>query len=226
MPESNTPGDCTCVACTAAFGQQLQNIFHTWVGIIPMLNSGEFFQQLVYEIAASTSALQQLQTFVERDGAAHQAGGSDTFKQAGLEEIEALANKCNRIFRAVILLLQKAVDQKESKPEDDEDEKDEERKADDESYLLIGPVPDLTSMKTLGLLNRVRGVALGGEWLENRMQYCQEQLTWVRKSLLLTLQMGRLVQLENEYVTAPPISRVQRYRICIANLARAQHRGA
>lgn len=77
-----------------------------------------------------------------------------------------------------------------SKAEDDREAPEEEK-----SELLTGPVPSLTSSKTFGLIG-----LLGGQWswLENRIDHCQTQLKWVRKGLLLHLQMGRLTALANQ----------------------------
>lgn len=213
--------DCTCVGCTVAFGKQLVSLFHIWIDITS--KADDHLDNVVYDIAASTSALDQLSVYLEQD----RTSPTQIFTSAGHQEIESLATRCNLIFKAVIQLAQKAADRKtsdseksedadrqvwnwygakksngprkskKSKKERLEDEKAErERKANEKSELLIGPVPNLNSLKTLGLIGRLSGM---WDWLSNRITHCQRQLRWIRKSLLLHVQMGRLTCLANQY---------------------------
>lgn len=208
--------NCSCISCTVAFGQQLANLLHTWTAL--SWQAGKNLKDVLYDIEASTSALSQLQVILESD----KVSQTKVFKPAGLEEIETLTVKCHLIFQAVILLVHKAAERKkqeDAKDESDDDaddsgsefssgvkvfkgrkEKktrfgDDEASEEEKSELLVGPVPSLTSTKTFGLIG-----TLGGQWvwLENRIDHCQTQLKWVRKGLLLHLQMGRLAALANQ----------------------------
>ncbi|KAJ4393065.1 hypothetical protein N0V93_002272 [Gnomoniopsis smithogilvyi] len=107
------------------------------------------------------------------------------FTSAGHQEIETLAIKCNLIFKAVILLGQKAMERsapdsadlddidrrvsvwarfphaspslKKSSMEQVKDEEDEKDEAEEKSELLSGPLPDLTSPQTMGSSAIVNG---------------------------------------------------------------------
>lgn len=212
--------DCTCISCTVVFGQQLAALFHIWTEL--STKADDHLDQVVYDIEACTSALSQLNVFLEQD----RTSQTQTFTPAGHQEIETLSIKCNLIFKAVIILAQKAVERKlsDSSSDSDSDSDDDDRKVvkwstgirkssrkermederakqhekvEENSELLVGPVPSLTSPITLGLIGKLSGK---WDWLSNRVTRCQIQLRWVRKSLLLQLQMGRLACLANQYV--------------------------
>lgn len=193
--------NCSCAKCTVAFGQQLANIFHTWYEFTSKAET--HLDQVLYDVEASTSALKHLEDLIEQDKTAAE-GTRKIFTAAGLEEIECLATKCNLLFKAIILLVQKSSERKESSDSDDDDDNDDdndkskvETKTDYKYDLLIGPIPDLQSMKTLGLVLRFN--YSNWDWLEDRITHCQEQLRYVRKGLLLHLQIARLSQLQSRY---------------------------
>lgn len=211
--------NCSCISCTVAFGQQLANLLHAWTAV--SWKVGRNTKDVLYDIEASTSALSQLQVILKND----KESQFKIFKPAGLEEIETLTLKCYLIFQAVILLFQRAAERKKKEDAEDESDNDSDdsgshasseaekdkkaKSADDEasedtkSELLIGPVPSLTSSKTFGLIGLLRGQ---WDWLENRIDHCQTQLKWIRKGLMLHLQMGRLTALANKYYTLNPQS--------------------
>lgn len=212
---------CSCISCTVVFGQQLVSLCHLWIEITS--KADQHLDLVVYDIEASTSALRQLQAILDDE----KRSETKVFTPAGRQEIETLSVKCNLIFKAVVLLVQKAADRKkesaenegESEDEDsrvsggplllgnkldkkarknvaaDEEAEEEKDPAPETSDLLARPVPSLTSPKTFGLIGRLSGQ---WDWLSNRIKHCQIQLRWVRKGLLLHLQMGRLTTLANQ----------------------------
>ncbi|PSR99113.1 hypothetical protein BD289DRAFT_424611 [Coniella lustricola] len=203
---------CTCVSCTAAFGQQLANVLRPWNEVI---DRHEFFDLTFSTIQSTNSTLEQLEglLLVAPSSQEGVATPSPVFTTAGQETIESLSQKCNIIMKAIILLLQKVPEDKKSedveKPVDNASKQtnatktdnanpkaqdNEKKAADSNSSLLTGTVPDLSSIKTLGML---RNFSKRHRWLEARLFYCAEQLAWVNKSLVLHLQMGRLAQLQN-----------------------------
>lgn len=179
--------NCACIRCTVVFGQQLASLIHTWIELTSKADG--VFSPIVYDITASTAALEHLHMFLENDG-----DSAAVFTAAGRREVETLAVKCNLIFKAVILLVERAAER--ARKEDEEDhENGGEGEEEDKKELLSGSVPSLTSTKTLGLILRL---SWQWDWLENRITPCQVQLQWARSGLLLHLQMGRLTALANQ----------------------------
>lgn len=197
-------GNCSCAECTVAFGQQLANTFHVWSEISSTAET--HLDQVLCDIEASTSALQHLQALIDKDKTAAE-GVKKIFTAAGLEEIEGLATKCDLLFKAIILLVQKASERKTTADSDDDDDDskekpDEKSKTDYKAELLTGPVPDPASMKTFGLCARLDRSKWS--WLDDRITHCQEQLRYVRKGLFLHLQVARLSQSQGRYKSSSP----------------------
>lgn len=209
--------DCTCMGCTVAFGQQLAGLFQLWAD---MRNSRD--ESISKDIEASTNALTQLEILLDQE----RASPTKIFTSAGQQEIEALTIKCNLIFKALILIVQKAADREKLESRDSNDVNHErivftktigkgsskkripnqearqagtEESAEEESDLLVGPVPDLTSTEAMGLIGNLPSDRDRLDWLKHRGEHCSVQLTWIRKSLLLYVQMGRLTCLANKY---------------------------
>lgn len=192
--------NCSCVQCTVAFGLQLtNNLFPLWFEI--STKAKNHLQKVFYGIQASTSALKQLQDLVDQDKLAAE-GTYKIFTAAALEEIEVLGLKCDLLFRAIILLLLKASEREYKENLDGywsggrrysklNKQAEEELKADNEPDLLIGPIPDLTSLATLKRIADTKW-----SWLEARIKHCEEQLRWVSKGLQLQLRIARLAQLQ------------------------------
>lgn len=181
---------CSCISCTVVFGQQLAGLCHIW---LELKSRADDVLEIMYMIEATTSTLSQLHAILEQDRVSH----SKVFTSAGHQDIEALSLKCNIIFKAVILLVQKAADRNKESPDDQENKRYEKGldSAEETSNLLTGEVPSLTSTKTLGLIGRVSGQWW---WLENRIDHCHMQLRWVKTGLLLHQQMARLTMSSNE----------------------------
>lgn len=177
-----------------AFGQQLAQLFHAWCEFSSMAE--DCLEDLVSDIQRSVSALKYLQDLVDEDKA-DSDGAFKVFTPAALDQIDALGLKCDLIFKAVMLLISRAAEARKLESNankgEDEDKGSDKPKADGESDLLIGPVPDPASHKTLGLF---AWVGEKWSWLSDRVRHCQEQLRWVRKGLLLQLQIAKLARLQ------------------------------
>lgn len=199
--------DCTCVSCTMVFGQQLTSLIHNWSELTPKKET--CLERIIIDIGAVTSALSQLFVFLEQD----KVSLNHIFTSAGHQEIKTLTIKGNLIFKAVIILFQKATERKDpnsgdgdrkvsscfdakSKEPSEKIRDDEKSQPDENLGLLVGPVPSLTSIKTFGLIGRLHGQ---WQWLSKRLGHCQTQLEWVRKGLQLYVQMGRVAFLANQY---------------------------
>lgn len=208
--------DCTCMGCTVAFGQQLAGLFQLWTD---MQNSSRN-DHITNDIEASVNALGQLKAFLDQE----KTSTAKIFTSAGHQDIEALTIKCNLIFKAIILIVQKASEKKIPETTDSNNVADGNKSVsgkvfgsisgkkqfpnegagktgndkipEKKSDLLEGPVPSLTSTKTMGLIGKVRDKK---DWLDSRVESCEFQLRWIRKSLLLHVQMGRLTCLANQY---------------------------
>lgn len=212
------PDTCSCIKCTVTFGQNLANLVHTWYEVSS--RTERELDQVLYDIQASTSALKHLVDLLEADKG-QQDAEKKVFTPEACREVELLAVKCNVLFKALILLVQRAVERKveivdgdeaetdgeDKKKESDEEgkeqvdesgEKKTEAKEPKEPALLSGDVVDLNSMKALSLTARLNRKKWS--WLEDRVTMCQEQLRWVRKVLLLHLQIAKFAQLQMGYV--------------------------
>lgn len=195
--------NCSCVQCTVAFGLQLSN------NLFPLLfelsnRAKTELEEVFYSIHASTSALKQLQDLVDQDKLAAE-GTYKIFTAAALEEFETLGLKCDLLFKAIILLLVKASERQYKENNGKywsggrrysrlNKEAEEEPKADNETHLLAGPIPDPTSLTTLKCFALIEGDTWS--WLEARIEHCEEQLRWVSKGLHLQLRIARLAQLQ------------------------------
>lgn len=192
-----------------AFGQQLAQLLHTWCECSTKLENS--WGELVYDIHASISTLKCLQEFIDEDKVTSD-GAFKVFTSAALDEVEALRLKCDLIFKAVILLIQKAVEDKKKKERNTHAKKKEKQtpNVDDESNLLIGPVPDLTSDKTLmGFHVWILEMdsKLGSS---EHIKHCKEQLCWVMKGLVLQLQIARLARIQQSRYELNPSFRASR----------------
>lgn len=209
--------DCTCLGCTVAFGRQLAGLFRLWTD---MQRSSD--EPITTDVEASTNALTQLEILLDQE----RTSPVKIFTSAGHQELEGLTTKCNLIFKAVILIVQKATETKIPESGDSNDvnprrivfkqkfgkasptqrasneearEAEADKSVEDNSGLLVGTVPDLTSTKAMGLIGNLPRDRDTKDWLENRIEHCEVQLRWIRKSLLLHVQMGRLSYLANKY---------------------------
>lgn len=212
---------CTCLSCTVTFGQQLANLLETWSQVFNKLPE---MTGLVYDVQSTTSNLKQLDILLCLGSQSKEAEKGATtqpvFTAAGRDAIVALSLKCNIILKALILIIQRAAERKDDEDEEEkkevkleskgrqepnvangnaeDEQKNEEgqNQAANSKLLLTGTMPNLDSIKTLGLLRTFKDQA---DWIDERVTCCTEQLGWINKSLVLHLQMGRLAQLQNRF---------------------------
>jgi hypothetical protein len=163
-----------------AFGMQLATTLQTYIELTA--DTKEHLHDLVFDVNATASALRQLQDIIDSDKASTQDNNlSPIFKDAGLKEIEGLAIKCERVYKTIIILVQKASNS-EHKAGVSGETKDTNR-----HEMAINP----SSLKSSSLIRRLRW-----PWLAPRVNHCQEQLRWLKMSLLLNLQLANLARLQ------------------------------
>lgn len=182
----------TSVRAVLAFGEQVNNLLLLWCGMAS--KTGDVFLEFLAVSQICTGSLRPLQELIDEDGMIS-LEVNRIFTRAGLEEIESLAFKCKLVYRAAVLVIQKAAeDQKSESTADTNKNSPGDEKTDHKTDLLEGPVPDLSSMKTLGLLSKFRGQRSRG-WLNQRLDHCGEQLLWINRSLLVHLQIAKVARL-------------------------------
>ncbi|CAN8097800.1 unnamed protein product [Discula destructiva] len=131
-----TPG-CTCISCTASYGRDLASLLHTWHELAK--TSNHTLEPLLYSIETTASALNQLHVIIDNDS----LSPIKTFTPAGHQEIETLSIKSNLIFKALILLFQKAVDRRKESANEDESKAGSSEKKNSQksrSRVFSGPV--------------------------------------------------------------------------------------
>lgn len=179
----------TSVRAALAFGERLDILLLLWQGMSSKLR--EVMGEMLSISLLCTTTLRDLQEILTEDEIAS-PHGDRIFTLAGLDDIESLATKCNLVYRAVVLLIQKAAEIQNSQSATDRDGQDlpEDRKTDYKTEFLMRPVPDLSSTKTVGLISKLRNQRLGG-WLYKRLLFCADQLFWVQHGLLMHLQIAK-----------------------------------
>lgn len=175
-----------------AFGQNLAQILHTWCefGEAPARKWHGF----VSDVQGSISALGCLQDLVDVDKAASD-GAFKVFTPAALDEVEALGLKCGLILKAVVLLIQKAIEDEKRKTNTNVEKDGKEKpKQECKPNLLDGPIPDLASDKmVMGFYMWIDDDCFG---YSDRVEHCEAQLRWVKKGLMLQLQIARLARMQ------------------------------
>jgi hypothetical protein len=174
-------GAASSIVGIVGFGLQLATTLQTFMELTA--EAQEALHDIVFDVNATASALKQLQDIISADKAtAEQHDKPPVFKDAGLREIQALAIKCEKIYKTIIVLIHKASDSDKAKRKDDGGGGGE---------LAIDP----TALKPMTLLRKLRW-----PWLAPRVGRCQEQLRWLKMSLLLNLQLANLAQAQFRYV--------------------------
>lgn len=162
------------------FGLQLATTLQTYMELA--WEAEDALRDIVFEVNATASALRQLQTVVDADKALPDAQrASRVFKDGGLREVEALAVKCEAVYRVIVALIQKASSSDVGGREAAVSSKD---------------VPlDPSSLKPMSVFRKLRW-----PWLVPRINRCQDQLRWLKISLLVALQLANLAQQKLKYV--------------------------
>ncbi|KAK5653820.1 hypothetical protein OQA88_7978 [Cercophora sp. LCS_1] len=168
--------DTTDLSGIAAFGMRLATTLQTYIELNS--NASDVFEGVVSEINASASALKLLHDVIETDKVDVEAQGRVAlFKEEGMDEMNTLVAKCNKVYNIIVGAVHKAGE----KPPKDDDEQPPQ-----------APEPvTLSSLKPLySVLHDMKW-----SWLEPRMESCQDQLRYLKIGLLLNLQISGLAKL-------------------------------
>ncbi|CAG8948686.1 hypothetical protein HYFRA_00001806 [Hymenoscyphus fraxineus] len=151
------------------FGLRLATTLQTYVETA--LEAEERMRDITFDINSTASALKQLQDIIEHDKAGDNLGeiGTRVFKDEGRREIEAIAHKCGKIYRKVVLLVNKA-------------------SASGFNRGIPVTSSDLVHLKILSLTR------MKWPWVEPQIKRCHEQLRWLKMSVLFNLQLASLAR--------------------------------
>lgn len=184
---------CTSVDAVLAFGERLNNILLLWgVAKIEMRDATSMTLECSFVCTTVLRSLQDI--LVQADTTS--PSNDRIFTHAGLEEIESLVVKCDLIYRAFILLIERAAGKQSqnSAAAGNEQESLASKDLDYRTDLLALPGPEFLSSKTLGLSWKLRDQRFDG-WLYRRLGFCAEQLGWVADRLLIHLQIANHARL-------------------------------
>ncbi|KAL1881251.1 hypothetical protein Daus18300_001103 [Diaporthe australafricana] len=177
------------VQAAVAFGQKLADLLQT----IVELNLSDAVQtslkSVLHDVLITSGTLRQLQDLMVDEAVGPGQIARPAVTSACLNDVEKLAVKCDLIYKTVMLISQKAVARDKSKGDDSELPSLEDLK----NELLIGPIPDPSSVKSIRLVG-TSGFGDQREWVENRLDRCQEQLQWIGMGLLVHLHIFKLVK--------------------------------
>lgn len=151
------------------FGLQLATTLQTYVEAV--LEAPERLRDIAFEVSSTASALKQLQDIIDSENKDdREANGTDdivrrpkVFKHDGRKEIETLAAQCGKVYVVIVGLVAKA------------GPSDAKGKA----------KADTIDVQVLTAFNISR--SLIWPWVEPRIKRCQEQLRWLKMSLLFNL---------------------------------------
>ncbi|XWX00454.1 hypothetical protein V2A60_008474 [Cordyceps javanica] len=129
---------------------------------------------IVFDVNATASALKQLHVILDADKDAKTA----VFNVSGIREVETVAQKCHAVYQNIIKLIQKA-----SNSGNDGITESAGRSG------TANPNLDPTVLEPLTLMGK-----LAWPWLRPRILRCQKQLSWLKVSLLFTLQVASIAQ--------------------------------
>lgn len=181
------------IQATVALGQKLASLLQTLIELNP--SSQRDFKDFHYDIEATSGTLRQLQDLLDADEAiGFERNTKPAVTSSYLDEIESLAVKCGLIYKSIILITQKAGVREKSKDSTSQNSSLENLKTE----LLTGSIPDPGSIKSIKVV-RIPSKYDQQEWLEPRIERCQEQLQWIRTGLLIHLHILKLAQLQNGY---------------------------
>ncbi|KAK4448964.1 hypothetical protein QBC34DRAFT_101207 [Podospora aff. communis PSN243] len=161
------------VVGVVSFGLRLATALQTYAEIAS--EADEALHDIIFDINATASALRQLSDLIESDkSAASEQGRPPIFKEAGEADIRSIALKLEKVYKTIVVLVQKATNSKTvnviSKNSD--------------------TVIDPSLIKPLASLSKAKW-----PWLAPRVDRCHTQLRWLKISLLVNLQIAHLGQL-------------------------------
>ncbi|KAI1876006.1 uncharacterized protein JN550_001502 [Neoarthrinium moseri] len=154
-----------------SFGLQFATSLQTYLEAVA--GAEESMQDIAFDINATASALKQLHDLIEADKA---ATGNETriLNSKGVEEVLRLSAQCEKVYTLTMGLIAKA-----ARP-----------KFDGQSG---GPAVTAKweDFKAATLCRRLRW-----PWLEPRIKKCQDQLRWLKVTLLFQLQLAQVARMQ------------------------------
>ncbi|ROW01264.1 hypothetical protein VMCG_05958 [Cytospora schulzeri] len=167
----------------AAFGQNLANLVRTTTNPLDLD---------LRIIDSTTGPLHELQGLIQVDDPTALGHPTCKLSQRGLQEVKTLAAKCDLLYKTIMLLLQKAADR-------DEISEESPSAANLKDEVLKGPVPDPSSLDSIGILRKLYRRDENREWVGLRIGRCEAQLEWVGMSLLVLLNMIKLAGIQTRH---------------------------
>lgn len=160
------------IAGIVSFGLQLATTLQTYIET--MLEAEERLRDITFEINSTASALRQLQDILDDDKRGTGVGklSPKVFKNEGRREIEAIAQKCGKVYRTIVLLVNKAANL-------------------GPKNMVSTASSDVVQLKISSLTRMMKW-----PWVEPHIKRCQEQLRWLKMSLLFNLQLASLARLQ------------------------------
>ncbi|KAK3988725.1 hypothetical protein QBC44DRAFT_328806 [Cladorrhinum sp. PSN332] len=153
-----------------AFGLKLGTTLQTYVELA--LEVEDCLRDITFDVTATASALRQLDDIINIDKAeAEEQNRPTVFKEAALVEIQALAFKCEQVYKTILVLAHKA-------------------SGDPRKPYGQDAINNELLCKPLNVVKKLRW-----PWLEPRVARCHDQLRWLKVSILLNLQIANLAQL-------------------------------
>ncbi|UNI21266.1 hypothetical protein JDV02_007271 [Purpureocillium takamizusanense] len=175
-----------------SFGLQLATALQTFT--VLAIEADDALRDIVFEVNATAAALGQLQTIVDADRAIPDdddddaAARSRVLNDSGRHQVQTLALRCEKVYGVIVRLVLKASGSGSSSTGNNNEGGD----GGDGNPTLSGgraraALLDVSTLKPMNVLRRLRW-----PWLIPRINRCQEQLRWLKISLLVTLQVANL----------------------------------
>ncbi|ROT37797.1 hypothetical protein SODALDRAFT_324298 [Sodiomyces alkalinus F11] len=181
-----------------SFGLQLATTLQTYVEVVA--GAADRIEALTADVGSTASALKQLQDILDADKAAEEAARAavTVFKEQGRRDIESLAFRCEKTYRAIIHVIVSAT----APPSE-------------RRRIIVAKlgISDITFARLAEL-----GRNLKWPWVEPRVKACQEELRWLRMSLVLHLQIGTLARYQLGVANASS-SGSEKERIALTRMA-------
>lgn len=163
------------------FGLQLATLLQSFVEVCRKAKHG--LLEVVSDVNSTVSALKQLQDFLDADDKAQNVLEKQVFTSEGRREIKTMTAQCARLYTTLVVLLRKA---------GSSTEKGKGKGKEKVTFSSVGS-------KMLNVSNLNPDI-MNWDWLEQRIHRCQEQLGWLKISLLLMLRLASLARFQLGYV--------------------------
>ncbi|KAK0623727.1 hypothetical protein B0T14DRAFT_495159 [Immersiella caudata] len=159
------------VVGVVSFGLRLATALQTYSEIAS--EADDALHDIIFDINGTASALRQLSELIESDKlVASEQGRRPIFKDAGEAEIRGIALKLEKVYKTIVVLVQKATSTKPAT-----------------ASLGSNVVIDPSAIKPFTSFSKAKW-----PWLAPRVDRCQTQLRWLKISLLINLQIADLAQ--------------------------------